>query len=82
MCLGASSLFGAGGHLEEGALVDLEEPPSLLQREVSCATTLVELYRRLVALSDDEVHAAAARLDRRLRGREGESRRQHTCTGQ
>ena len=63
---GASSLLCWGGHLVEALLVNPEEPPALLQREVGSTATLVELYRRLVVLGNDEVHAAAASFHRRL----------------
>lgn len=54
------------GHLEQVLLVDLEEPPPFLQREIRRSTPLVELNRGLVPLCHDEVHAAASSPDRRL----------------
>lgn len=55
------------GHLDEAVLVEPEEPPALLLREVLGTAALVELDRRLVVLRHHEHHAGAARLHRQLR---------------
>lgn len=54
------------GHLDEAVLVEPEEPPALLLREVLGTAALVELDRRLVVLRHHEHHAGAACLHRQL----------------
>lgn len=70
--LWASSFLRGRRHLEEAVLVEAEQPPALRLGEVVGAPSLVELDGRVVALGDDEVHAAAARLHRQLRVEEEE----------
>lgn len=60
------SLFGR--HLEQVLLVDLEEAPSLLMREIGGAAPFVELDGWLIPLGHDEVHTAAAARHRSLEG--------------
>lgn len=59
-------------HLEEAVLVESEEPPAFLQREVGGTAALVELDGRLVVLRHNEVNAATAGLHGCLE--EGEER--------
>jgi len=69
--LWASSFLRGRRHLEEAVLVEAEQPPALRLGEVVGAPSLVELDGRVVALGDDEVHAAATSLHRQLSGRRG-----------
>ena len=55
-----------GGHLLQVFLVDGEQAPPLLARQVGGSTPLVELDGRSVVLGHNEMHAAAAGLHRSL----------------
>lgn len=68
---GPLSFLSWSAHLHEAALVEPEQPPAFLLREVLGAATLVELDGRLVVLRHHEHHAGAARLRPQLEeGRE------------
>lgn len=53
-------------HFDQTLLVDLEQPPALLQREIAGAAAFVELDGGFVPLGHDELQTAAATLHRHL----------------
>lgn len=62
--LGEFSLFS--GKFTQVFFIDFEEAPSFFCRKVSCSTSLVELYGRLIPFCNQEVHAATTALHRNL----------------
>lgn len=49
-------------HFDQTLLVDLEQSPALLQREVTGAAPLIKLDGGFVPLGNDELQTAAAAL--------------------